>query len=345
MPADAVVVEHYTQIKRPDALAQLSHIVERSFPVLGRRQEPFVPVETLLCYGLFFVLDPHRYGGRNADRMPDIVRRLATFFRRSPGSIQSKMLNLDGSRVNSARAEPTLFAILTNRPALYQDIYLLILSSARELGIANEVLPNFLEYHENDATPAANATQVLNNTSLLLGQDELPQSATELLTMAEREVDTSTLALTLGEQTTEKLLLGRIRLTQHRFATNVLKNWQRTCVFCGASFHTLPERSGLLHASHIKPWARSTAHERTDVRNGFAACPTHDAAFDRGYITVLPDHRIVPSRLIQESIRNGDPLVQVYFREVLRDQIEVMNGRVRPHPAYLAYHRDNIFRH
>jgi putative restriction endonuclease len=36
----------------------------------------------------------------------------------------------------------------------------------------------------------------------------------------------------------------------------------------------------MLIASHIKPWRISTSTERLDVRNGLAACPTHDIAFD-----------------------------------------------------------------
>src|SRR5690242_10763823 len=69
------------------------------FPhVPGKRQVPFNAVETLLCYGLFSLIDPHHYGGGNIDRIPASARILSIFFRRTPGSITSKMLNLDGSR-------------------------------------------------------------------------------------------------------------------------------------------------------------------------------------------------------------------------------------------------------
>jgi putative restriction endonuclease len=115
-------------------------------------------------------------------------------------------------------------------------------------------------------------------------------------------------------------------------------------VFCGFGPSALPERSGLLYASHIKPWARSTASERIDIRNGLAACPIHDAAFDRGYITVLPDHRIIISTLLEESIRNEDPRVDVYFRDVLRHHIESPSDTLHPRQSYLKYHRENIFR-
>ncbi len=345
MQREGVTVEQYTQISRLDVLDQLRRLSDRPIPAGDKRQEPFIPLETLLCYGLFFVFDPHHYGGRNIDSLPAIAGCLARFFRRSPGSILSKMLNLDGSRANSARAEPMLFATLVSQPILFRDIYNTILGAAREVGISNEALPDFLGYLDDTSVGTAYNTSTQVEPHLLLGQEELPITDTELLIMGQDSKDTSVLEHSLGEQMTEKLLVGRVRLTQHRFAKNVVRNWQRTCVFCGFGPNTLPERSGLLYASHIKPWARSTGSERVDIRNGLAACPIHDATFDHGYITVLPDHSIVSSTLLQESIRNGDPRAQVYFSDVLRDHIEPLHGSCDPSPHYLAYHRDNIFRH
>ncbi len=41
------------------------HMLARDPPAPGKRQVPFNAVETLLCYGLFSLVDPHRYGGAN----------------------------------------------------------------------------------------------------------------------------------------------------------------------------------------------------------------------------------------------------------------------------------------
>jgi putative restriction endonuclease len=46
----------------------------------------------------------------------------------------------------------------------------------------------------------------------------------------------------------------------------------------------------VLVAGHIKPWKPS---ERLDPRNGLAACPSHDVAFDTG--------------LLGSRDENGDP--------------------------------------
>jgi putative restriction endonuclease len=42
----------------------------------------------------------------------------------------------------------------------------------------------------------------------------------------------------------------------------------------------------MLLASHTKPWGDSFSRERLIYRNGLAACPAHDAAFDSGLLSV-----------------------------------------------------------
>ncbi len=91
-------VERYTTLTTSDIQAQWARIVARYPLPQGLRQETYLPVETLLCYGLFFVFDPHRYGGDTVDKASPVVRMLAALFRRSPASILFKMFNLDGSR-------------------------------------------------------------------------------------------------------------------------------------------------------------------------------------------------------------------------------------------------------
>ena len=55
-----------------DAKSQWSRILERP---LRARQEPYQPVEVILCYGLFRIVDPHDYRGGTADQAPEIVAR------------------------------------------------------------------------------------------------------------------------------------------------------------------------------------------------------------------------------------------------------------------------------
>jgi len=310
----------------------LTDMLQRHAPAPGHRQVPFNRVETLLCYGLFYVLDPHRFGGANIATVPPVVKTLAAFFRRTPGSIISKMLNLDGSRLHSAREEPWLFASLAAAPALYRVLYQNILTTARTLSITPDILPDFL--------PAFSPSE---QAEALVGQDDLPPSTATLLVGLEETLNVLDQTFALGDQLTEKLVEHKIRLAQHRFAFNVLQNCGNTCVFCGFAPHTLPRHSGLLRASHIKPWAVSSDHERVDVRNGLAACPMHDAAFDEGYLTVNGGYRIHQASVLRESVAH-DQGVLPYFGTILRPSLLLPQHAQKPGRAYLLYHQAHIFR-
>ena len=75
----------------------------------GKRQEAFAPVETILCYGLFFVVNPHQHGGFSRNRMPEVVDDLAELFKRPPNSLTNKMLNLDGTHAHAAKFDRVFF--------------------------------------------------------------------------------------------------------------------------------------------------------------------------------------------------------------------------------------------
>jgi putative restriction endonuclease len=294
------------------------------------RQEPFLPIEVLLSYALFFILNPHSFGGGNIHRLPEPVKRLAHTLHRTPGSLTSKMLNLDGSRENSARLEPELFARLAAEPGLFGELYLRVMNAARAAGFGPEQVPDFLE-----ALPKQGVE--------LLGQDEL--GAVEIGSfLDERREELQRLgeAFQLGEPQTTRLVEQRARLGQHRFAAKVLSNYEHSCGFCGFAPRTL-QRHGLLVASHIKPWARSTDKERLDPRNGIAACPTHDAAFDSGLITVNGGLRIHRAERLRQSMA-ADEGADLYFGErVIGPQLKIIPGPNSPDERYLKYHIQHVF--
>jgi putative restriction endonuclease len=68
----------------------------------------------------------------------------------------------------------------------------------------------------------------------------------------------------------------------------------------------------MLLAGHIKPWKDSSATERLDPRNGLAACPSHDVAFDTGMLTVSGDLKIHIAQPLAEAVR-GDHLTRQYY--------------------------------
>jgi len=325
-------LQEYLDLSPHQIRRQLMDILARNLPVPGKRQVPFKAVETLLCYGLFSLVDPHHYGGANINQVPEIVGALATFFRRTPGSITNKMLNLDGSRQHSAREEPLLFAYLASQPERYITLYKKIMTVARDLTLGEKLLPDFLQ-----------ALSAQANGDELLGQDDLPVGSGLLLAGVEQEVYGIEQTFRLGELLTEKLVERKIRLAQHRFAQEVLHNCGRACVFCGFAPHMLPDRSGLLRASHIKPWAASNQRERLDLHNGLVACPMHDAAFDQGYLTVDETYHIRKAMMLQESIER-DNQVGLFFKDVLHVDLLLPSGAKMPARKYLMYHRHHCFR-
>lgn len=85
------------------------------------------------------------------------------------------------------------------------------------------------------------------------------------------------------------------------------------------------ENQALLTASHIKPWAASSADEKLDAENGFLLCPNHDALFDG-------DGKImISSRLSQVgcTFTNVIPTMKINLSEKNKE--------------YLEYHRKKIF--
>jgi putative restriction endonuclease len=140
--------------------------------------------------------------------------------------------------------------------------------------------------------------------------------------------------------TTEKLMLGSARVGQKRFAFSVLNNCDFECVFCGLGFRSvgLPP-SRMLVAGHIKSWSASDNRERLDVRNGLAACPTHDAAFDTFLISLSDDLRVLRTDAL-ESARQMDAAVDRNFGAAgMRERIRFSESATPPSSDYLAWHR------
>jgi putative restriction endonuclease len=328
-------LQKYIELSPEAIRGYLCAMMARPVMASGHRQEPFNPVEVILCYGLFAVLNPHSYGGGNIESVPEDVKKLATFFRRSPGSITSKMLNLDGSRQHGSSLEPWLYATLADQPDLYATLYLAIMQVARDISIGDNTLPDFLHRLTEDGEGEP-----------LLGQYELPASAHRLIRESGEQLELERVAQVyhLEDRLTEKLVEQRVRVAQHHFARRVLQNCGNTCVFCGFAPTTLLRAgSGLLRASHIKPWAVSDNREKLDVRNGLAACPVHDAAFDQGYLAVEDTCSILLARILRESIAQ-DQGVRPYFDDVLKATLLLPKAARLPAGSYLEYHRRHIFR-
>ncbi|WP_433792583.1 HNH endonuclease [Actinoplanes sp. CA-252034] len=314
----------YLAITPSTAREQWRSIIKRSKPSDGRRQVDFIPVETLTCLAASLVVDHRRYGGSTSHKAEEPVPSLAVLFKRPNSSVLAKMANLDGSRSNGARHEVEVAARLLNDDDELADIYRLVLQAARDVGITDEALPDFL-YLEHDEGPVT-----------FLGQDEIGPGEIAGVVRAG-------LADAL-DQLTERMLTATIRVGQHRFARGVLRNHDHQCVFCGLAVAFKGRRTPrLLLASHIKPWRDCDSRERLDITNGLTACPTHDVAFDTGLITITPELRILVRPDLEKAVAINPGVGAAFGRPPLAERLLLPAGALPPQASYLEWHRTRIY--
>lgn len=125
--------------------------------------------------------------------------------------------------------------------------------------------------------------------------------------------------------------LMRPRLGQGAFRVLVTDSYDRRCALSGE--RTLP----VLQAAHIKPYAVGGRHV---VSNGVLFRSDIHMLFDRGYVTVTPDHRFVVSRRIREEFENGRDYYAYHGRPI---RVPTVDAR-HPDPDLLRWHNENVFR-
>ncbi|WP_433612566.1 HNH endonuclease [Dactylosporangium sp. CA-139114] len=304
----------YLALQPADAQAQWRSIEARSVMQAGR-QVNFTPVETLLSLAAGLRVNHRRYGGSTSHKAQEPVPTLARLFRRPNSSILAKMANLDGSRTNGARHEIEIAAHLLAQPAELAVKYQIVLQAARNVGIDSAMLPDFLglEY----AAPEI----------ALLGQDELSDIDIEMA-LHEDVARWAQSRTDLDTRTTERLLLATAPIGQHRFARDVLHNHGYQCAFCGLGVNLADARAQrMLVASHIKPWRDCKTSERLDVRNGVAACPTHDVAFDTGLLTVNGGLRIHIKPHVVDLVQQSVAAKAAFGRPPIADRPSCLRAR------------------
>ena len=296
-------------------------------PVSSGRQVAFLPVETLLCLAASFLVNHRRFGGATAQHAPEPVPSLARLFSRPASSVLAKMANLDGSRSHGARWDVLAGAMLRDDPVRFTHTYRVLLEAARAEGIGPDRLPDFLGFEHGGELS-------------LLGQDELDISVLEAY--LRKQVSRPAAGSAWSELETERILLAAVRVGQHVFALHVLSNCGSRCVFCGLNPSGFGAKRMLL-ADHIKPWKDSTPSERLDPRNGLAACPAHDVAFDTGLLTVNGGLRIHVARSLADAVRTDPMARQYYGQPPLRQTLILPAGSQAPARKYLDWHQQNVF--
>jgi hypothetical protein len=129
-------------------------------------------------------------------------------------------------------------------------------------------------------------------------------------------------------RTTEAERLVVQRVGQDLFRAGLLDYWDGRCAVTGLAV------TGLLRASHIKPWADCESDaERLDIFNGLLLAPHLDAAFDQGFITVSDSGDVMVANTLSIEARRVLGLNQPLRVDNLKDG----------HRHYLAWHRTKLF--
>lgn len=135
------------------------------------------------------------------------------------------------------------------------------------------------------------------------------------------------------DQPSEMIQSVKVRRLQSFFRSAVLISYDGRCAITG-----LPVKE-LLNASHIIPWRMNTGR-RADPHNGILLNALFDRAFDRGFITLDEDLRIVVSTDFKNRTSDDlqmSGLVNIEGRSIRKP------SRFTPDPEALQYHRDNVF--
>jgi predicted restriction endonuclease len=93
----------------------------------------------------------------------------------------------------------------------------------------------------------------------------------------------------------------------------------------------------LLIASHIVPWA-AAKENRLNPSNGLCLSAIHDKAFNKGLITVTPDHLILVS-----SILKSDNCEQTKLLANLNGEKIKLPEKFVPNKDFLQWHNEHIF--
>lgn len=121
------------------------------------------------------------------------------------------------------------------------------------------------------------------------------------------------------------------RLGQNTFRIAVLDAYGRACSV--TQEHSLPA----LEAAHIRPYAADGPH---DVRNGVLLRADLHRLFDKGYVTITSDLRLEVGARLKRDFRNGRSYYPLHGT-ALRGPGET---GLRPDPAFIRWHNDNIYR-
>lgn len=125
----------------------------------------------------------------------------------------------------------------------------------------------------------------------------------------------------------------KTRVNQSFFRSTVLSSYNLKCCITGLF---IPE---FLVASHIKPWAKDKKN-RTNPRNGLCLNSIHDKAFDKGFITVTTDYKVLVSKYFNDF--QSEKIIQDFFTKYNHQKIKLPD-KFLPSKDFLEWHYEKLF--
>lgn len=126
--------------------------------------------------------------------------------------------------------------------------------------------------------------------------------------------------------------LTRRPFREAAFADVVKHAYDSTCAMTGLKIINGGGRAEV-QAAHIRPVERSGTDS---VRNGIALCGTAHWMFDRGLVSLQDDYKILLSAKLPDDARR-----------LLRPDLTITvphEPSLRPHPQFLRFHREQVFK-
>jgi putative restriction endonuclease len=131
----------------------------------------------------------------------------------------------------------------------------------------------------------------------------------------------------------ERETIIKARVNQSFFRSTILSSYNLKCCITGLS---IPD---FLVASHIMPWSKDLEN-RTNPHNGLCLNSIHDKAFDRGFITVTPNYKILISNFFDDY--SNDLAVKDFFKKYQNQSLNLPD-RFLPSKDFLDLHYNEIF--
>jgi len=174
--------------------------------------------------------------------------------------------------------------------------------------------------------------EFIDNQEDLLFESERLLVELEKQTLEQKYPDLNTLTENLkGETRTREV---KTRVNQNVFRKIVLVNYGSKCAISGIDI------SDMLIASHIIPWS-ANEKERLNPSNGICLSAHFDKAFDKGLITIDEEYRLVLGKTLKDYTTKD--YFKRWFNEFEGQEIFLPN-KYLPSLAFLAWHRDSVFR-